>query len=210
VTGAPFSRYNYIGRDARVILEIGANDGSTTNEFLSNFPDVMVYAFEPDPRAIEKFKRNVPTSRALLSEIAIGATDGTAEFYASDGQHPAVFFPHGWDQSGSLHKPKTHWIFWPWVTFDRMITVPVARLDTWSKQHCPGPIDLVFADVQGAEGDLIAGGRETLARAKFFYTEFTDFEWYEGQPTLRAIQESLKDLGFRLAGIFGDNALFSK
>jgi len=38
--------------------------------------------------------------------------------------------------------------------------------------------------MQGAEGDLIAGGQETVANTHYLYTEYSDDEWYEGQPTL--------------------------
>jgi tRNA G46 methylase TrmB len=52
-----------LGKDDPVILEIGANDGGHTALFLELFPKAKIYAFEPDPRASEKFQRrlgNVP------------------------------------------------------------------------------------------------------------------------------------------------------
>jgi hypothetical protein len=52
-------------------------------------------------------------------------------------------------------------------------------------------IDLIWADTQGAEADLIAGGVEALAKTRFFYTEYSDDEWYEGQPNLKKILEML-------------------
>jgi FkbM family methyltransferase len=206
----------YLG-GAPVILDVGANDGTTTNDFLAEFPDGRVYAFEPDPRAIAKFKRNVTSSRAQLFETAIGAIDGTAEFYVSGGippwatSNPRIaerHYPDGWDESGSIRKPKSHRKFWPWVTFETKSLVPIARLDTWSREHCPGPIDLIWADVQGAESDLIEGGQETLARSRFFYTEFSDDEWYEGQATLKALQAMIGE--FALVGSFGPNVLLAR
>lgn len=203
-----FSRY--LATETPIILEVGANDGKTTNEFLTEFPGATIYAFEPDARAIAKWRRNVRSGNAVLIETAIGATDGTQEFWVSGGTPPGGGYPDGWDQSGSLRRPKTHREFWPWVTFDRTIPVPVARLDTWSRENYSGPIDLIFADVQGAEGDLIAGGRDTLAAARFFYTEFSNSEWYDGQPTLTAIQDSIQGIGFRIYGVFGMNVLFGR
>jgi 2-O-methyltransferase len=43
-----------VGKAAQVILEVGANDGSHTLEFLKLFPNARIYAFEPDPRAFAK------------------------------------------------------------------------------------------------------------------------------------------------------------
>ena len=71
--------------DAPVILDIGANDGSTTLSFLKEFPNAKIYAFEPDPRAVAKFKAQIEDQRVQLFEIAIGSTDGKAEFHVSSG-----------------------------------------------------------------------------------------------------------------------------
>ena len=48
-------------------------------------------------------------------------------------------------------------------------------------------VDLLWADVQGAEVDLIEGGRETLARTSYLYTEYSNAELYAGQINLEEI-----------------------
>lgn len=183
--------------DAPRILDIGANDGSTTLSFLREFPRAKIYAFEPDPRAAAKFRAQINDDRVRLFEIAIGSHDGEAEFHVSSGMPPdasaqyATQYPQGWDQSGSLRPPKTHTRVWPWCKFESRIIVPVCRLDTWAQKHLDGRIDFIWADVQGAEGDLIAGGKATLANARYFYTEYSNDEWYEGQPTLLQLARML-------------------
>ena len=182
-----------VGRDARTVLEIGANDGSHTRMLLQAFPQAALYAFEPDPRAIGKFKANVSSPRVRLFEIAIGTTDEIAEFHASSGLPPGLppearaYYAQGWDQSGSLRRPKTHKIVWPWCKFENTIAVPVQRLDSWAQHEGVHEVDLIWADLQGAEADLIAGGRQTLAATRFLYTEYSNDEWYEGQPDLQQI-----------------------
>jgi FkbM family methyltransferase len=201
-----------IGADARVILEIGANDGTHTVKFLNHFPNANIYAFEPDRRALEKFKANVPfNTRAHLFEIALGAKDGEAEFYESSGVNPDAGhefqeqYPEGWDQSGSLRAPKTHIDVWPWCKFERTITVPVRRLDSWTREHGITAIDFIIADVQGAEGDLVDGGRSALKNCRYFYTEYSNEEWYEGQPNLRQLLEMLP--GFSILRLFSKDVL---
>ena len=95
-------------------------------------------------------------------------------------------YPQGWDQSGSLEKArKTHKVVSPWCKFESTITVPVRRLDSWAHAHDIDRVDFIWADIQGAEGDLVAGAHSTLARTRYLYTEYSNDEWYEGQPTLQ-------------------------
>jgi FkbM family methyltransferase len=187
------------GTEAPLILEIGANDGTHTAQFLGQFPNAQVYAFEPDPRAIAKFKARGPHPRLQLFEMAIGDEDGEAQFHVSSGMRDdwppevKIRYPQGWDQSGSLRPPKTHKTVHPWVKFDSTIAVSVRRLDSWAREHAIGRVDFIWADVQGAEGDLIAGGPETLARTRYLYTEYSDEERYDGQPSLSQLLDMLPD-----------------
>ncbi len=87
----------------------------------------------------------------------------------------------------------------------RTIKVEVRTLDTWSAKHEPGPIDFIWADIQGAEGDLVAGGRETLARTKYVYTECFDDELYEGAPTRVALLDMLP--GFEVVKLYESDIL---
>jgi FkbM family methyltransferase len=203
---------NLVGEAARVIIEIGANNGLSTLSFLEMFPNAKIYAFEPDPRAIEKFKMNVTDPKASLFEMAIGAKDGEAQFNVSSGlpenmpPEERAKYPLGWDLSGSLRPPKTHKSFWPWVKFEKKIIVQVKQLDSWVRENGVYPIDLIWADTQGAEGDLIAGGAVALATTRYFYTEYSNEECYEGQVNLEEIMDMLPH--FRIVLRFKEDVLF--
>jgi len=183
-----------LGTDRPVILEIGCNDGGHTLQFLAAFPGGRIHCFEPDARAQRRFAEQVHSDRATLVPVAIGAHDGTTTFYASQGAPSdewSARLPEGWDLSGSIRPPKTHLTLNPWCTFDAAAEVPVRRLDTWAGEHGVEHVDLIWADVQGAEGDLIRGGLATLARTRFLYTEYSNDEMYEGQITLRDLLAAL-------------------
>ncbi len=201
-----------VGASASVILEIGANDGAHTRQLLVQFPKATIYAFEPDPRAYAKFKAGISDARVRAFNAAIGAIDGEAEFHVSSGLPPdmaqdtASRYAQGWDQSGSLRAPKTHTTVWPWCRFEEKISVRVLRLDTFARENGIGEVDLIWADTQGAEGDLIAGGAQTLAKTRFFYTEYSDEEWYEGQPTLQQLADMLPH--FKIVHRFPMDVLF--
>jgi 2-O-methyltransferase len=81
-------------------------------------------------------------------------------------------------------------------------------LDDWAALSGVEAVDFIWADVQGAEGDLIAGATNVLSNTKYFYTEYGTSEWYEGQAPLGDICNSLFDLGHVMLQKFGIDALF--
>ena len=67
-------------------------------------------------------------------------------------------------------------------------------------------IDFIWADVQGAEEDLIKGGLKSLNNiTKYFYTEFSNEELYKGQPNLSKILKLLPN--FKIVKRYGNNVL---
>jgi hypothetical protein len=94
------------------------------------------------------------------------------------------------------------------VKFERQIEVPITRLDDWAARQGIGRIDLIWADVQGAESDLIEGASRTLADTRYFYTEYSNSEWYEGQADLRRLTQMLPD--FELVRRYPMDALFRR
>ncbi|WP_448379798.1 FkbM family methyltransferase [Gloeomargarita sp.] len=104
--------------------------------------------------------------------------------------------------SGSIRKPKKHREVFPWCTFEQTIQVPTQKLDTWWQTAGFPQIDFIWADVQGAEVDLIQGGKKALAHTRYLYTEYANVELYEGQIPLREILRLLPDfqLVYRFSG----------
>lgn len=192
------------------ILEIGCNDGYHTRMFLRLFPEARVYCFEPDARARRRFEEKTRDARVRLFPFAIGAANGTANFHASSGNplgdQPHPDLPSDWDLSGSLHRPTGHLQANPGVRFDHVQQIEVRTLDRWAAETGVAQIDFIWADVQGAELDLIRGAQQSLLRTRFLYTEYNDHELYEGQPTLRQIQAALP--GFRQRIRYPDDVLF--
>ena len=196
--------YHLIGKLNPTILEIGANCGQSTATFIQQMPNATIYCFEPDPRAISKFKLMIQHPNVRLIEAAVGANSGHVMFHQSSGAEHID--PAGWDHSGSIRKPKTHLDVWPWVKFERQIAVPLLRLDDWADENHIIDIDFIWADVQGAESDLLIGAQHVLTRTRFFYTEFSDDEWYEGQINFESLCALLP--GFTLLHKYSHDALF--
>jgi hypothetical protein len=79
------------------------------------------------------------------------------------------------------------------------------KLDSWNRQQNLERFDFIWADVQGAEGDLVDGGLETLSKTRFFYTEYSNREWYEDQVTLAQLTAKLPH--FEIIGQTGRDVL---
>lgn len=191
-----------------VILECGANTGTDTLVFLEQWPTARVVCFEPEPRAISVWRETVTSPRASLVEVAIAATDGTATFHRSSGRPPSApdDLEEPWNQSGSIRRPTGHLEVWPWVEFTETITVATRSLDSWAAECGLGDVDLIWADVQGAEGDLVRGGGRTLARTRYLHIETTtSTEWYEGEVTTDELLAMLP--GWKVLAYFPDNVL---
>jgi FkbM family methyltransferase len=177
-----FLKSRFSGPEAKVWLELGAHIGLDTVK-LAAFPGVRLHSFEPDPANEIPALHNVTFNRA-----AVAAQDGSTSFHRSAwrGDIP-------WTCSGSIHPPTGHMSAYPDVEFGEDITVPTVALDTYVRERGIGMIDFIWADIQGAERDMILGGQEALKRTRYLYTEYCDTPLYEGQPTLGEILELLPD-----------------
>jgi hypothetical protein len=109
-----------------------------------------------------------------------------------------------WTHSSSIKRPKNHLSRYP-VTFGEAVEAEFITLDTFYRRQGLDVIDFIWADIQGAEGEMIRGGRECLARTRYLYTEYSDDELYENQVTLEEILEMLPD--FRVLELWPDEVL---
>lgn len=186
-----------VGKEDPTILEIGCNDGSHTAWFLEIFENPQIYCFEPEPRAIRKFKSRLAGHPNIsLHEIALSDRDGQAVFHQSSGYRndkQTDRMPQEWDLSGSIRQPKKHLVVHPWVEYRQQITIETSTLDTWCHEHGISDIDFIWMDVQGAEIDVFRGGSDMLKKTRFIYTEYSNKELYEGQYNLRKLLKYLED-----------------
>ncbi len=173
-----------------VILDIGSNDGGTAQAFITAMPDAKIFAFEPDPRAIARFKvrkeyNSKMRSQVELFEGVLSDSIGEVDFYQSDGKNPGLeWYASGWDLSGSIRKPLRHCEVVPTIIFERKIKVTSITLDEWCQGKGLGLIDLAWIDVQGAESNVIRGALNTLSRIRYIYIEYSNIEMYDGQLNL--------------------------
>ena len=160
------------------IIELGGCDGFHTEiiakKLIQSGKPFTYLVLEPVPNLaniIRDKAKNFPQVQVI--EMAIGAKNGNVTFYQSDTKY------YG---SSSIRKPKRAYEFWNDMSFTELSCQSIT-LDTLVENYglSEKVIDFIWADVQGAEKDLILGGLKTLSNTKYFYTEFMEYEVYEGQ-----------------------------
>lgn len=176
---------NIIGQ-AKVILDIGSYDGKDARELHELF-GCDVHCFEPNEEVF------IISEGLIYWPFAVGVRVEQISYYTSEHK-----------QSASSKKAEHHLKVWPDIPFyDYSHTVNCITLDRWQENR--PDIDLIWADVNGSEGDLIKGATETLKHTRYLYIEVSDKELYSGQPKINAVIAMLPD--FKVIGLydFGEN-----
>lgn len=191
-----------------IIFEIGAKDFQSGKAILNLCnKDFIYYGFEPNPINFpSKFLKNNPP-KVNIVQVAISDFNGKATFYQSSGITTGA---------SSLKEP-TQVIFdcWPKLKFNSSVIVNVMKLDTFCKKENINRIDFIWADIQGAEYDMVMGAQEILKNTKLIYMEYSDLDLYKGQASLNKMIGALpgnwclihkfpRPRKFRGVPVFGD------
>ena len=107
--------------------------------------------------------------------------------------------------SFKVDKPTKHKSIFPWVKFEERMKVRTMRLDTFATQQKLKRVDFLWIDAQGCEGDVIAGGPETLKMTRYLFMECVVDQLYDNQPDARMLLASLPD--FEVLARFPDDML---
>jgi len=179
------------------VIEFGACDGYHTDIMLDILnkakPNYIYHLFEPVKYLIEpiidKLKSN---SRVKAFNEAVGSETGTFTFYQSSGGgvREDGSLIDGYYGSSSIRKPKMVLQYYKEMKFKDTICNSITFDDYLLRENFTDKIiDFIWADIQGAEVDLILGGKEAFKNVRYFYTEYSDSELYEGEITLENILE---------------------
>ena len=176
-----------VGENSGVILELGSCEGEDSSRLLNAFRHAQLFCFEPDPKNCADHRSRISNKRCVLTEAAISDENGIVVFHRSGGRPRRA--------SGSIRSPKDHLTRHPWCTFNEDIKVRCMTMDTWRDNNGIDVIDLIWADVNGAETSMIKGGQSALSRTRYLYTEFgpDDAEVYEGGVTKQQLLALLPD-----------------
>lgn len=178
--------------DDVLFADVGANHGLVSLALARRHPGLRIDAFEPDPSATQRLRRNVELNPELapridLHELAVSSAPGRATFQsAADSANPEVgaLSPSG---------PGT-------------IDVDVTSLDTFYPPDRRAP-DVVKIDVEGAELEVLLGMRELLRRAppRALLMEVHSYAFGpDNAATQASLRRILLDAGYRLQRLHAD------
>ncbi len=137
-----------------VMMDAGAHRGYFT--LLASFllgKDGRVISFEPSPRERQWLRMHRLANgrdNVKIEKTALGAKMETAEFFISLGKQTGC---------NSLRYPKG-------VLYSMPIRVEVVTLDRYFQDSRMGRLDFIKMDVEGAEKDVLIGGRGCLTKAR--------------------------------------------
>ena len=98
-----------------------------------------------------------------------------------------------WSVSSTMRKPKRTLDLFPFIKYRNDVKVRVRGLDSLCSEMGINGFDILWCDIEGSEGDMIEGGRATLARTKYLFIEKWADELYEGMATRDKILDLLID-----------------
>ncbi len=196
------------GRERVVFFEIGACDGYHTEIIYRALREtraqehVRYYAFEPVPRLYDIIAQKADCRGVHLTRGAVGARAGTSTLHVSggvgrDSNGRVTINYYG---SSSIRAPKLVTTAFPGMTFSET-TTPVVTLDEFCASVGVTQIDFLWADIQGAEIDLLEGGPQMLPKTDYVFMEYCNAEFYEGEVGLPQLlkmlpsHEVVKDFG---------------
>lgn len=187
-------------QDNPFVIEFGACDGYHSNLMIdvlnSVRPNFTYHIFEPVPELVAqinsrigRFINNNPNIKVF--QEAIGNKTGDVTFYQSGGtKYENGVIADSYYGSSSVRKPKLVLEAWKDMRFTET-TCKSSTFDDYVVREGLSNriIDFVWADIQGAEVDLILGGQEAFKNVRYFYTEYCESELYEGEINLNKILE---------------------
>jgi len=170
------------------VMDVGANpiEGKAPYQPLLSAGLAEVTGFEPQAEPLARLNK-VKSAAETYHPVALGdGLPGTLHLFRHSGFSSLYPIDPG---AAKLIG------FDPFTVPTGQIEVETTRLDDLPEV---GRVDCLKIDVQGAETQIIAHGRATLAQAVMIQTEIRFFPLYAGEPGFGALHGLLEDMGFHL------------
>ena len=167
----------YRSGNISTVYDIGAHHGKWSLGMKKLMPKASFQLFEANP-VCETFlkKTGLPYHR-----IALSKAKGTRVFHSNNSTGDS-FYPENTELSGAFG----------WQEKE----VETADLDSFALQnHLPSP-DWIKLDVQGAELDVLAGGKYLFSKSKFLLTEIPFLPYNLGAPSFSDYLDAFGAAGF--------------
>lgn len=140
-----------------VIVDIGANIGAFTVDCAARFPSVTIDAYEPNPHTYRLLRQNIEANglqdRVRTYPEAVGREAGVLKLWTGHGTIAATAYANPAEARGLSVECRV---------------VDLATVFARTRRR----IDLVKIDAEGAEADILEGGRAALSQAAQYVGEY--------------------------------------
>jgi FkbM family methyltransferase len=170
-----FTRLREAGRHIHTVYDIGAHQGTWTTAVRASLPEAQFVLFEANATHRHELERT--GVRFFIATLS--STQQLVDFYAIGGT------------GDSYYRETT--ARYAEVRPERVQTT---TLDLMVETHRLPPPQLLKVDVQGAELDVLRGGKNTLAGAMLVLLECPVAEYNEGAPKFGDYIEFMEQSGF--------------
>ena len=177
--------------DIDLFLDVGSLDGRESFTFEALFPNIPVFAFEPNPHNIEVIQAEIARrySHVTLEPFAVGNESGTSSFYVR-----IPLLTTGADGTSSILMPReeSHYS-------TSTIEVPLRRLDGMDSISASTKIAL-WIDVEGAGYFVLEGLAGIVHKVQIVHIEVETKTWFQGEKLAPEIMQLMDSYGFELIG----------
>lgn len=146
-------------KNAKTIVDIGANIGATALHFARLNPQAKVFAFEPHPKTFGRATRNIglnPFNNIQLINLGLGAKKETVRLYEVNEHNP------GMNRILSTVEDKP------------FVEIKIETLDQVLANNGVAKVDFIKIDVEGYELSVLRGATNTLAAHPVLFIELDD------------------------------------
>lgn len=162
---------------------IGANEGQEIPDMLKNFPNLLIYCFEPQKIPFKLLEKNFgKESNIFLYNFALGKENKNLTMYTNNNNK---------NMSSSILEPKEHLDIHPHVTFEGTEEITVKKFCDLNIKN----IDYLNIDVQGYELEVLKGF-DNLDEIKYIKTEVNRKELYKDCVLVKDLDKFLKKYNF--------------
>jgi hypothetical protein len=183
----------------KIRIDVGANDGGVSIPWLSD-PNVIVYAFEPEPDVYKKLLQNSGGNpRYHCINKAVSSSEGIFDFYVSIDPSCSSLLPYTEEGLRRWLCPSQRSL-----GVKQIIKVEAVSLKNFMEGYQISSVDYLKVDAQGHDLDVLksAGDRLKSVRELVFEVQTTEgFELYKGSSKLPACLQYMKDMGFALVRV---------
>ena len=203
-----------INNNEPIIFDVGANNGSSLDEFKEWWPNSHVHCFEPQDECMEELNESadsfVGSGSVYVNHIAVGnKSNEKIKFYTHDiNSGVSGFNKINMDSKDSLDlnnlskenaaKKKEYE-----KSLNHVREVSTLRLDDYIANHHTkiDSINLLKIDTQGFEPEVLEGFGNKLNHVDVVLTELMFYDYYERSLSFSDIEKYLHKANFQLYDI---------